>query len=140
MKAVLDTNVLVSAALSGAAPPAAVLRAWRDGRFQAVTSPSLIDELRRVLARPRIVESLGWSPEERRFFITAIEENATAVAPASELQVIAEDLADNRVLEAAPAGRADYIVSGDHHLFDLDTHAGIPIVTPARFLVALALG
>ncbi len=140
MRAVLDTNVLVSAVLSRAGAPGAILRAWRDDRFQLVTSAPLLDELRDVLARPRIVERQGWSPEERLLFIAAFDESAILVAPDTELRIVDEDPDDDRVLEAAVTGEVDYIVSGDHHLLDLGEHAGIPIVTPARFIAALAVG
>lgn len=140
MRAVLDTNVLVSAVLSRAGAPGAILRAWREDRFQLITSAPLLDELRDVLARPRIVERHGWSPEERLLFIAAFDESAIVVTPDAELRVVDEDPDDDRVLEAAITGGVDYIVSGDHHLLDLGEHAGIPIVTPARFVAALAVG
>jgi predicted nucleic acid-binding protein len=38
------------------------------------------------------------------------------------------------VLETAVAGGADYIVTGDNDLLTLGAHAGVEIVTPARFL------
>jgi len=50
------------------------------------------------------------------------------------------DDADNRVLEAAVAGGADFIVSGDAHLLDLGDFEGIPIVAPARFWSVLSAG
>ncbi len=140
MRAVLDTNVLVSAVLSRAGAPGAILRAWREDRFQLITSAPLLDELRDVLARPRIVERHGWSPEERLLFIVAFDESAIVVTPDDELRVVDEDPDDDRVLEAAITGGVDYIVSGDHHLLDLGEHAGIPIVTPARFVAALTVG
>ena len=140
MRAVLDTNVIVSAVLSRAGAPGAILRAWREDRFQLGTSAPLLDELRDVLARPRIAERHGWSPDERLLFIAAFDESAIVVAPDAELRVVDEDPDDDRVLEAAMAGEVDYIVSGDHHLLDLGTHADIPIVTPARFIAALTVG
>lgn len=140
MRAVLDTNVIVSAVLSRTGAPGAILRAWREDRFQLVTSAPLLDELRDVLARPRSAERHGWSPDERLLFIAAFDESAIVVASEAGLRVIVEDLDDDRVLEAAMAGEVDYIVSGDHHLLDLGTHADIPIVTPARFAAALTVG
>lgn len=139
MKAVVDTNVLVSAVLSPVGAPAAILQAWHEVRFQLVTSVSLIDELRRVLALPRIANRLGWSPDERQLFLAAFEENAVVVAPEITLDAVTDDPADNRVLEAALAGAVDYIVSGDRHLLGLGAYAVIPIATPVRFLALLTL-
>ncbi len=138
MRAVLDTNVLVSAVLSDAGPPGSILRAWRAGSFQIVTSPPLLSELEAVLARPRIARRLGWSETERSAFVVALGESAMIVAPKKEIALIDADPADNRVLEAAAEAGADYIVSGDRHLLDLGSYEGIDIVTPARFAAILS--
>jgi predicted nucleic acid-binding protein len=50
---------------------------------------------------------------------------------------VSDDPDDNRVLECAVAGRADYIVSGDRHLLNLKQHAGIAILTAREFLDGL---
>lgn len=62
MRAVLDPNVLVSAAISPAGPPRQILTAWTTERFELIISPSVLDELADVLARPKF----------RRFITTAI--------------------------------------------------------------------
>jgi len=137
MRAVLDTNVIVSAVLSPGSPPDSILRASRRGAFDLVTSAPLLRELSEVLGRPPIAERLGWTPEERASFIAALSDFAAIVAPRRKLQVVKADPADNRVLEAAVAGSVDYVVSGDRHLLELGSYEGIPIVTPARFAAIL---
>ena len=52
-RVVIDPGVLVSALISPRAAPAALLNAWRDGRFELVVSAKLLDELRDVLGRPK---------------------------------------------------------------------------------------
>lgn len=139
MRAVLDTNVLVSAVLGRGGAPDHVLRAWRDGAFQLVTSRALLEELERVLARPRIAERLGWLPSESRLFVAALAESAIVVGASGQLKVVAADPDDDRVIEAAVEGEADYIVSGDRHLLDLGSYGDIPVVTPAAFAALLAV-
>ena len=139
MRAVLDTNVLVSAVLSRGGAPDRVLRAWRDGAFQLVTSLALLEEPERVLARPRIVERLGWLPSESRMFVAALAESAIVAGASGELKVVAADPDDDRVIEAAVERDADYIVSGDRHLLDLGSYRDIPVVTPAGFAALLAV-
>ena len=56
LRAVVDTNVWVSALLNPMGHPALVLEAFRNRRFVAILSPPLIEELIDVLSRPRIVE------------------------------------------------------------------------------------
>jgi len=138
MRAVLDTNVIVSAVLSPGSPPDSILRASRRGALDLVTSAPLLRELDDVLGRPRIAKRLGWTTEERASFITALADFAVIVAPKQKLQVIKADPADNRVLEAAIAGSVDYVVSGDRDLLALDSYEDIPIVMPARFTAILA--
>jgi predicted nucleic acid-binding protein len=73
-------------------------------------------------------------------FIEDVREHALVVAPTDELHVVSRDPDDNRVVEAAVAGEADYIVSGDEDLLDLGGYEGISIVSPARFAAILAAG
>ena len=51
------------------------------------------------------------------------------------LPPLAADPADTKYLICAVEGRADYIVSGDHHLIDLVVYQGIRVVTPAEFIL-----
>jgi uncharacterized protein len=53
------------------------------------------------------------------------------------LNVVRSDPADNRYLECAVEGAADYLVTGDQDLRDLHEHGGIRIICPRRFLEAL---
>ncbi len=138
MKVVLDTNVFISAFLSADSPPDRIVRAWRRGDFELITSAPLLYELTTVLARPHIATRLGWTPEERAFTIAALREAATTVLPTKTIDAIPSDPSDNRILEAAVTAQADYIVSGDQDLLNLQEFQGIQIVTPARFLAILA--
>jgi len=137
MNVVLDTNVLVSAAISPKGPPAEIIKAWRAGRFSWVTSLSLLDELRRVLSSRRVRRYVAWSSQEAKEFVALAAEVARVVEPHRAIDVIAEDPADNLVLEAAAEAGADCIVSGDSHLLSLGEFEGIPILSPLRFLAAL---
>lgn len=137
MKAVVDTNVIISALIQPASPPGQIINAWRAAQFDLVTSPALLAELANVLARRKIERRTGFTPVRQAALITEITTTSQVVFPAELIEVVT-DAADNRVLEAAVAGAADYIVSGDHHLVDLGEYAGISIVTPARLLAILA--
>jgi len=60
----------------------------------------------------------------------------TLVEPTHRIDA-SRDPDDNRVLEAAIAGEADYIVTGDRDLLELGSYEGIRIVTPAEFVALL---
>ena len=125
---VADTNVLVSG-LGWAGPSAQVLDAVRAGRLALVQSPALLAELRRVVAYPKLAPVIG----DPAGLAALIEATAVVIEPTRTIDAIADDEDDNHVLEAAVAGHADYIVSGDHHLLDLGSFEQIPILRPAAF-------
>jgi len=59
------------------------------------------------------------------------------VAPARRVNIIQEDPADNMFLECALEAQADYIVSGDRHLKQVGSFAGIPVLSPRGYLTKL---
>jgi putative PIN family toxin of toxin-antitoxin system len=109
----LDTNVIVSGIGWGGAP-AAILDAVSDGQLVLVTSAPLIAELNRVLKYPKLAKVIDGAAQLADL-VAAI---GVVVAPTRTLAVV-RDETDNRVLEAAIEGAADYIVSGDDDLLDL---------------------
>lgn len=138
MRAVVDTNVFVSAILSRSSPPGRILDAWEGRKFQIVISDELFAELERVMSRPRIIRRVQKPSSQIAEFLSMIRTRAEVVRPQERLDVVQQDPSDNRVLEAAVEGQADYIVSGDQHLLALGSFEGIEIVSPARFAAILA--
>ncbi len=136
MRAVVDTNVVVSALHHPAGTPSAAVKAGLRGAFVWITSTELLTELTRVLARPRVRALLPHDDEVLARFAGDIRELAIIVEPAHRLDVSC-DADDNRVLEAAVAGNADYIVTGDRDLLELGSRESIRIVTPAAFVKLL---
>jgi len=132
MRVVADTNVLVSAIVFGG-PPGRVVELAAEGRLRLLISPALIDELRDVLRR-----KFGFSDAAVYQSETLLRRAGLVVEPEQHLAVVVDDPADNRVLEAAGAGGAEVIVSGDRHLLALRSFDGIPIVSPRELLVRIA--
>ena len=137
MRLVLDTNVIVSASLGPGSPPDQLFRSWRANEFELVTSEPLLRELQTVISRPKIADRAGWTRNEQIELLDELRERCIVVSPEIELTAIEADPTDNRVLEAALEGQADYIVTGDRHLLDLNRYADIAIVTPRRILAIL---
>ena len=140
MNAALDTNVVVSAAISPLGPPAQILRGWSEGAFTWVISAALLDELSSTIQTQRLRRYIKWSHDELREFLDQLRFAARVVSPSQTIGLIEEDPADNRVLETAVEGQADYIVSGDRHLLGLGSYEDISIVRPARFAAVLVAG
>uniref|UniRef100_A0A7C2IV46 Putative toxin-antitoxin system toxin component, PIN family n=1 Tax=Ammonifex degensii TaxID=42838 RepID=A0A7C2IV46_9THEO len=131
---VLDTNVVVSGILVPGGPPGKVVDLWVDGAFTVAVSPALVEEYLGVLLRPKF-RSAG-SAEERAKILEALLglENTVTVLPKRPVDAVAEDPADNRVLECAEASGAGCVVSGDRHLLALERFGSAVIVSPADFL------
>lgn len=138
IRAVLDANVFVSAALTPKGNPAKVLAAWRAERFRLVTSAAILEEIDRVFHYPRIARRHGWPEEKIRVFIEDLAHLAILTPGKLTLTVITEDPPDNRYLECAIEGDAEYIVSGDAHLLRLGTCQSTRILTPATFITVLS--
>lgn len=127
-RVVLDSNVIVSG-LGWSGAPARILDAALDGQLVLVTSPPLLAELRRVLGYPKLAKVLGGAQQ----IVDLVEANSVVVIPARVIAAVSDE-SDNRVLEAAVEGAADYIVSGDDHLLGLGSFQRIPVMAPREFL------
>jgi hypothetical protein len=128
MRIVCDTNVLVSGILFRGYPRR-ILTLVAQARLNNYTSPALLREAEDVLGRPKF----GLRPGQVEQILALFRDTFVLVHPARQLTVIAEDPADNRVLEAAEAAVADVIVSGDRHLVALKQWQGIRVLSPADF-------
>ena len=129
MKAILDTNVLISAYVFPGGRPEAVYRLALEGRLEIGTSRTLLAEFGRVLG-----QKFGWIPDRVEAAVAQMTRIAAVVEPSEVVQVIRADPLDDRVLEAARAFDADVIVSGDRHLLDLGTWSEIEIISPAELI------
>jgi len=128
VKAVLDTNIFISAlALPGGQAEKAVLAAV-EGRFDLAISKPIIHEVLGVLAR-----KFARDAEELARVAVFLSELGEVVQPRKTLHVLSDE-PDNRILECALAAHAKLIVTGDRAMLALDEHKGIRIVTLREFL------
>lgn len=131
MRAVLDTNVLISGVISTGASHRVLIEGY-TGNYRLLTTVAILDEFRDTLAKypGKFQMTLAEIQEE----VTTVRYYATFVIPDESVDEVTDDPSDNIILEAAVAGAADYIVSGDSHLLDRDSFRGIDIVNPTTFL------
>ncbi len=131
MRVALDTNVLVSAVLFPKSRIGTLVRLVRTGVLKQLTSPTILDELRGVLMSPKI----GFEREKADEAVAAVREAAMLIRPTMVVDVVKEHDADNRILECALEGKAEFLVTGDlKHLRPLDPFRGIRIRTPREFM------
>jgi putative PIN family toxin of toxin-antitoxin system len=127
LRVVLDTNVFISA-LKFRGKPAQVIALAQQRRFQLLTSSPIRRETERILGEkfklPSAEIMLGCRPLWR--MSSDVEARGTLTA--------CSDPDDNRILECAVFGRADYIVSGDKHLLSMHPYQNIGILRVDDFL------
>jgi putative PIN family toxin of toxin-antitoxin system len=125
-----DTNVVVSALLFSRSKPARAFFAALD-EGEVLVSADVIKELNDVLGREKFERYV--SEEERTRFLRSLLREASLIEPEEEIQAC-RDPKDDKYLELAVSGGADYIVSGDDDMLALNPFRGIPILTPDEFL------
>ena len=130
MRVVIDTNVLISA-IFWTGKPKHLLNQVRLGKLTFLTSIALLAELKEILTRKD--KPFKLSVVEAEQVVAAMRDLAEIVEPRQRLS-ICQDEDDNRVLECALEGRAEWIITGDLHLLRLQSLQGVPIVTVAGFL------
>jgi putative PIN family toxin of toxin-antitoxin system len=138
MRVVLDTNIVVSGLLWHG-PSRRILDLAREQRLQLFTSAELVNELRDVLGRPKFATRLSRanvSVETLALGYSALVE--VVEAPVVE-PVVLEDPDDDAVIACAVASKARYIVSGDHHLLDLEQVRDYTVLNARKFLDELGL-
>lgn len=136
MKLVLDTNVLISALL-WPGPSHEILRLIEKEVFTLCITPTIVEELRDVLSRPKF----SFRIKERK---TSIEELITGILDVAELHpdrkidpVVKSDPDDDKVLYCALTSGAKHIITGDSHLLKLKIWSETLILTPHQFLESI---
>jgi len=112
LRLVIDTNVLVSAALKPAGLQRTVLLLAITKPARLYVSRPILAEYAQVLARPE----LGIRKGLRQQLLQLIKNNAYTMTPSRRLEVT-RDVDDNKFLECADAARADYLVTGNQKHF-----------------------
>jgi putative PIN family toxin of toxin-antitoxin system len=127
-RVVLDTNIVVSSALGGAL--VLILERWDEGRFTVIVTSEILGEYFEVLSRPKFRLKQETIDRITRY----LYQFAEFVVPEERIHFIEADPKDDKFLEAAVAGKVDFIVSGDSHLLDLKEFHFIPIISGREFL------
>jgi uncharacterized protein len=129
LKVVIDTNVFVSYFWGG--NPQKIIDLWTGDRFVLLVSPAIIEEIGKTLL------TVGVEEEKVVELCEMILLKAKMIIPKRRLYLVQNDPADNKFLECAVDGRANYLVTGDNHLLELKKIGRIKIMCPVDFLKLL---
>ncbi|MXY23259.1 MAG: putative toxin-antitoxin system toxin component, PIN family [Acidobacteria bacterium] len=130
-RVVIDTNVLISAALQPSGSPRAVIDALRETGGILLFSDETFDELRTRMLSPKFDRYAR--PDARAVFLAQLEAVSAWVSIVGAT-LGCRDPHDDKLLETALQGRADSLVTGDEDLLVLSPFQGIPILTPRDWL------
>lgn len=131
IKVILDTNVFIAAYWSPRSASARIIRACIEGGLRAVYTPQIRRETLTMLRRARTSAAYARSLEE---FWSAAEE----VKGVSAGGVRADDPDDQKFLEAALGGEADFLVTNDAHLLKVEYLGSTQVLTPASLVRLLS--
>jgi hypothetical protein len=132
LRAVLDTNVLVSAIISDGKARTLLKKAIAN-QYHFVTSDLILKELATVLCRPKFKTT----QKEVSRIIYALSKTAEVVDVKTKIEAVKEDPKDNMIIETALDGESQIIVTGDNHLLALEHFGAIKILTIDEMLTRL---
>ena len=132
IKVVFDTNILLSG-IGWKGKPYTCIELTRNGVIEGVTCRELLDEL-----SEKLDTKLEFSDEQIIDTIVDLTSFLTLVKISGNLHVIANDPADDKVLECAIVSGATHIITGDRrHLLSLKEYRGISIFSASELLTLL---
>ncbi len=137
IRAVLDANVYVSAAVRPQGPPGQIIeRFLRDAAFEIVMSQAIVDEVLRALRYPKVRKYVR--PElDAELWFEDIVVLSDFVAGDRPFEGASRDPDDDKYIAAAIEGRAGFVVAGDADLLELKEYDGIRLLSPRAFLDVL---
>jgi len=130
LRFVIDTNTLVSSILIASSVPDRAVKLIRHSGIVLI-SVATIEELQKVMNRPKFDKYVD--PEIRSEFIVQLIQQSELVE-INESILACRDSKDDKFLEVAVNGKADYLITGDRDLLVLHPFRDIQIITPSAFL------
>jgi hypothetical protein len=139
LRAVLDANVFVSAAIHPGGPPGRIIARFLgpDG-FTLVLSEAIVEEVLRALEFPKVRRYVRRDLDPALWFEDLVV-LAELVPGTVQVSGVSKDPDDDKYLAAAVEGRASFVVTGDPHLLTAGEYEGIRLVNPRAFLDLLSL-
>lgn len=125
---VIDTNIMVGAIMKPTGASNKILHMWIQGRLTLLVTERILDEYRTILSQKWL------KPDRVSELNRQLGEFAEVVDPKERVYEIKDDPSDNRFLECAAEGEADYVISSDQHLLALKQFRRTEIVRPTQFL------
>jgi putative PIN family toxin of toxin-antitoxin system len=137
VKALLDTNQLVSSLLNAHGLQRQLVDAWRRRAFMLLTGPGQAEEVGEVLGRPKTAKKYRVMPGDRVALVELLR-SESVLAPHTAPPGVSRDPDDDYLLGCAAAAGADYLVTGDDDLLSVGQYRAVAIVDARTFLGVLS--
>lgn len=131
IRAVIDTNLIVSYLLTQSETTSRLIDHWEQGHFAYLVSPAMLSELRQVVYRPGLRQHMRVDPA---VLLELIEADAEMVPGALVLSGACRDPKDDQFIACAVEGQAAYLVTGDADLLDMVAYAGVTMIRAYDFV------
>ena len=131
MRIIIDTSVLIGALTSPRGAAARIVRAWRDGEIEAVSTDATYREVELVIGAGWLARLAGQGEVDR--LLRDLRERSVRVRPRRIRDLSLKDEGDLRLVEAAVAGGANYVITADRELLSKRGYGGTEFVTPTEF-------
>ncbi|MEK6888573.1 MAG: putative toxin-antitoxin system toxin component, PIN family [Nanoarchaeota archaeon] len=126
MRVVLDTNVFISGIFWSGNYCSQLIDKWKNKEIELVSSINIIQELVETLRNFKVHMPETMIEEWRKVILN----NSIIIESSTKVNAVKEDLEDNKFIETAIDGKAEFIISQDKHLLNLKEYQGIRIVKP----------
>jgi putative PIN family toxin of toxin-antitoxin system len=139
IKVVFDTTVFVSAFLNSLFPEGGLslelFRFAQSNQFRLYIAEPILEEVRRILLEEeRIRKKYSYTSEDVEEFLQSLRLVSSVIESLPDIFIIERDPDDNKIIACALAIQADYLVTRDLDLLDIDLYQGIKIVKPEYFI------
>lgn len=127
-KVIIDTNILISAAISGRKPEEVIKFIIASSDYQWIVSPSILDEYVQVLNRPK----LKLNSQQKQIWLYLIE-RVTILVNVAQNQLFERDPKDAKFIECAIAADADFLITGDRDFEEIQEIGNTLIISVSLF-------
>lgn len=132
MRVVIDTNVVLSGTY-WKGDSRKVLQLVEEDKIICIASLEIVKEYKRILEHPDILEKIDELQVTQRASTIKLVQKMVIIEPKIKIK-LSKDLNDNKFIEAAVEGRAQYIISNDHDLIDIIEYSRIKLLTAKEFI------
>lgn len=135
IRAVIDTNLIISYLLTQSDTTSRLISHWERGDFVYLISPTMLAELQAVIQRPRLRQQMRVNP---LVLLELIEQDTELVMGKLILTGVCRDPKDDHFIACAVEGQANYLVTGDKDLLDIERYQTVNMIKAYEFVTLLA--